>query len=1242
MDFGSYLPPVITNFEGVEETSGVLMSKSEFYNFRATSRGLTKQPGDDYFAHQRIVRQYMVYNDRLMVIHDAGTGKTRTTLGFLNELVTGPLKGVYKRVVIATPSDLLHDNWKNNPEIERFKSKLAIEYVTHYKLSTLDPGRYPRTFFIVDEAHVAANENVSFDKNDSKINSDNSTTLNNIYSGIWNILHKAEARKIMLLTATPMQNSVNDFYPLVNLILSSEDQINPKNPPGDDAMLKILSGRVSYVRSAEEGIDIQYGLSPKMMEAINVGRLINNIGKVKLGYIFDIQLNTPYFIPGISINTPHSHLMMELVRNGEGGIPVEGTTDVTQNSQGVLEGSVVIDLNTNQVVWRNTNNPTLEFALDRDPEGVVRITFQGIGLEDIDQLDFVFSVPSTLNNKVYPTKDHTADVVESMLSPVHSLHMVDKFDQIRNPLEDQGVSIIDNELSSIGVTTPSYIYQISNLFTTIILTFLYSLSPELRSQLTNENWKRYIGNTTVEVGKNIFFESLVDEDRGGIKKLASLLESIGYREFKYEKQNGSNAPAYGQAPRYILNPSPDEIEVFNHPENWDGKYIQISLYSPAGATGVSYFDVRHIHLIPTYSPAQNTQALFRGIRAKSHENIRSRLSGEDFEVRVYKHVSTPMLSVAPVNIEWLREASGIMVPERFEGSDDDWNVLNPPLDTLTIFSKAAEYDQAVNNYTRVLGKDSNDDYIFDKFQFTINGFAMQYIPNPTVHPKTSIPISNLRLPKREGFSNTINETFYSPLAYRLIVATVKDVGISKMRMLYKQAAMDCDLNKIRNTLPEQFDNTELCDYDTCDYQCLPALKGLVIDMDDIDPVTGEDLRWSRDPQNPSAPLSSARLSTGDVYGHLTDYDRKQLIRYTFEKIESNPLGYAQIYTLVIGMKEKFGSKVSENQYISILADMIYSNRYDERIRDRFGASCTLKTQGSIVYICPLYESERKIYFSREGEVASRFLHGSTKRLITNQSSWDQISSDTNTLRTEYADFIEKNSSNTIDKLFELAGENFDRFVRIIEGAYLAGGNVIQKRFSKFFMNTTLDTIDKIEDKGKYFLPTISAWKTARPTSEINCYFHFLYHMHPAFKTVKKPISENAPIKIYIPDLYDGFVGATDLEQRILYEIAEEADKKKINDLVVESRARDSGVIAILDDKKFIEKEARDKLEYFKIYVPPTEPDKKHPQGQVCSTIPEDKLRTIAGNLGVGIPEFANKEKICRTLYDRFVELDLIH
>jgi hypothetical protein len=133
-----------------------------------------------------------------------------------------------------------------------------------------------------------------------------------------------------------MQNSREDFYSLINLVLPPDEQIMTYEEIPDDRMLSLMSGRVSYVRSAEEGVDIMYGMSELMGRSISYSRMLSGVGKINLGYIFNVELGKAYRVPGVRpTSTPHRYMMIEMMKSGR------------------QENYVVVDLEERQVVIRD-------------------------------------------------------------------------------------------------------------------------------------------------------------------------------------------------------------------------------------------------------------------------------------------------------------------------------------------------------------------------------------------------------------------------------------------------------------------------------------------------------------------------------------------------------------------------------------------------------------------------------------------------------------------------------------------------------------------------------------------------------------------------------------------------------------------------------------------------------------------------------------------------------------------------
>merc|ERR1712196_290754 len=135
----------------------------------------------------------------------------------------------------------------------------------------------------------------------------------------------------------------------------------------------------------------------------------------------------------------------------------------------------------------------------------------------------------------------------------------------------------------------------------------------------------------------------------GIGLLAKTLEENGYARYKVKKQNktwvedikeedetkpkfaiyaGDETAEEREIIRNIFNNKyeslPDSIKkkVVKRGSNINGNNIKIIMLSPAGAEGISLFNVRQVHLLePYWHNVRIEQVIGRAIRYKSHESL---------------------------------------------------------------------------------------------------------------------------------------------------------------------------------------------------------------------------------------------------------------------------------------------------------------------------------------------------------------------------------------------------------------------------------------------------------------------------------------------------------------------------------------------------------------------------------------------------------------------------------------------
>lgn len=1166
LDISSYLPPAPPRHTGDEKTSGRLMVSREFRKYKADGRGIEKDEDGEYFKHQRIVRQYMVYNDRLLLFHDAGTGKTRTALGFINEIVTGSLKRIFRKVIISGPSETLKRPWLDNPEVKMLG--VEVTYKTHYELSTLSPSDIESSVIILDEAHMLTSSkliSLDFDREADHRNSTNRTNIADKYLGVWNVIQKSRFCKVLVLTATPMQNTVSEFYPLMNLVLPLNMQITSKEV-SEERLLELMIGRVSYVGRADEGLDIEYSMDEDLVMKLVRFMFANGVQN-DIIYIDENGEGEPEFT---------------VPRSGFVKLEFEDQSYMIYYLGGVIEN-------------------TSKYSADDVDYSDGKYKLKG----DLSEVFVGVSIPTFLPERLRLPLE--APVVESFMSPAQSLILrnMSKTETVGEDVEDveekKASGVLELRGDVIAITQhsplnnlPHSMYTSSSIYFTAMCIMVASLPGVLVLQSPWNSMEKF------EQGKNIFFSEMVDSNRGGIEKFAKMLESVGYERLPSEPTS-----SLGPSPRFMINPTPVQINFFNQKENWDGSRCQICLYSEKISVGVSFKDVRHIHLIPSWSPSTNTQAMFRGIRAGGDSELVSNIGV--FKKRVYRHVSA-MSPAYTTRYDWWTT---------FLKED---NIYYP----LESFSSCVRYDKDELKYTVM----EDDKKVTDTFI----GRGFRDIPDPVLYPGFHKHIGGT-LVKTGPYENS----FINTTAYRLSRSTEKDIQLARVRRLYRVAAMDCDLNYNRNVLPPMYDNTELCDYQECSYVCLPGSRGLEIVIDTADPETGEDVRWDRDEW---VPVSSYANSTNEYYSTTSGVTRKNIMDAITRIFSKSHQGFMGYWNLMTTLHELY-PEVSEGKIMEVILEMLFGGNI---ISDVLGNRCTLRNQGDIIYLKPVYEIEKLQKIEMEGSVIHTFLNPPQIEVSSGILSLEDIIQPPPSQSALIARYESIPQDSPVNYVYS---RPFEESVRVIEGAYLSYiktgiENPVSKEFGKYFFKTTAGDIEKILDRQRQLIrPTYPAWSGNESSKMIH--FHFLYHMHPSV-VARKTISETSPVKYTFEDEDTGFGWGTDAEQKTLYDLAIKmtnenlkAIKKKSADIIKGKYS----VIGLIDNKKKFEDV--NSLQYFKILREEVGKEAaKEAQGQVCMTMDSNKIKKdVLQSFNVNVSE-TRKEVLCQTALDQLARNNLLY
>lgn len=185
----------------------------------------------------RHVLQYM--RGRALLCDEVGLGKTIEAGLVMMEYI---MRGLVKKVLILTPSTLV-EQWQ-----EEMRSKFNLDFVTgdspEFKKSSNGWKNFERVIESIDRAkRQGAMERVCSQEYDLVI-VDEAHRLKNKKTKSWELINRIKKKYILLLTATPVENSLEELFNLITLLspgqldtvknfrkrfISGSDRLKPRN-----------------------------------------------------------------------------------------------------------------------------------------------------------------------------------------------------------------------------------------------------------------------------------------------------------------------------------------------------------------------------------------------------------------------------------------------------------------------------------------------------------------------------------------------------------------------------------------------------------------------------------------------------------------------------------------------------------------------------------------------------------------------------------------------------------------------------------------------------------------------------------------------------------------------------------------------------------------------------------------------------------------------------------------------------
>lgn len=588
-----------------------ISTKKEFTEVTGRIREPAPKRGE-YYRHQKAFLRYLRVYDRVLNIQETGTGKTcalvalaeyykthREEIKRVYVLEKGPsTKNDFKHQIIfnCTAGEYETSMVRNATKDTVRKSNMTREVSKWYSIMTYKGfantivdrqmtdqeiiDKYSGCIFLVDEGHNLRNDLTSNRPDESSIvDTDNpeespqrAEQVRKVYNVLWRVFHLIKRSKVIIATATPMINNVNEIAPLMNLILPANFQMPIINWNYSEVTLSqvepFFRGRVTYVRGLDTGAHPEYQ-----------GTIIKDT--------YEIQI--PSEDQKVPFHSAQSHWTGSNLSIDRPIQPKVHLQTQSVKSQVRVYPSTMYDVINDQQI----------------------VTLQGEGYEDAkNHRDKQFFGPERdASCFVFPDKSYGGSFprLDKNRSKERGLGKFVTSDRADSYVTDESFKTLlrdDVELRKLSCKF-SQIMEIEqrdagqgNCF--CFTEFRTGSGAILLGQCFEaRGWERF------DETQSVFQMSL---EPGGNRKIkANFLQK---RRFGLLTSDTSNSKADAL------------LELFNCDQNAHGEYCQVIIGSPTARDGINLFNVVRAFLVtPGWHPSGMHQALSRFLRSISHEAL---------------------------------------------------------------------------------------------------------------------------------------------------------------------------------------------------------------------------------------------------------------------------------------------------------------------------------------------------------------------------------------------------------------------------------------------------------------------------------------------------------------------------------------------------------------------------------------------------------------------------------------------
>lgn len=615
----------------------IIANKREFLEVAGTITEPKPLRGQ-YYKHQKALLRYMRYHDRMLVVHETGTGKT-CSLVAISEYYrqNGGINQVYilekgdttkeefkKQIVCSCTSEdagFITSKITNIFSTERNRKgnlTRSIHNAGYHVMTYGDFARqikeqqlrdeeieakYSGCLFFVDEAHNLSEDRSAVRKQSKvtgeEVDRNEKEEEEFYYDVLFRVFHIVKRSKIVLATATPMINKVDELPKLMNLLLPLDQQM-PTSWDYDKVTLSQLEpffrGKVSYVRGLDTGAVVE-----------EQGELIDYTHKP---FVFASEnQEVPFMASKVSLDgkvleepsQPKVKTESKIYKSQSKVVKLPMSDFQTEAYMKTYEQD---QKDTSKKKTENFRYTERNAAFAVFPNGCAGGDFSKVGNRCAGR----YIIPETGVKKGYKLTPEMKEAVEDF----ETLKM----------LSSKYAFIVANERNPENV---------GNVF--------------IYSDIKTGSGAILLGKILEVWGFEKFSESgsvFTSKEKTRVSICATDVETKEIRKTFPKKLR------YG-----IIGTDNDSLlELFNSIENKNGEYIKIMIGTPNSRDGINLFNVRRGYLVgPTWTPSGIHQALSRFLRSTSHDDLikdeQQRLisqnkdpSNAKVSVKIYKLAST--------------------------------------------------------------------------------------------------------------------------------------------------------------------------------------------------------------------------------------------------------------------------------------------------------------------------------------------------------------------------------------------------------------------------------------------------------------------------------------------------------------------------------------------------------------------------------------------------------------------------